>query len=185
MGNLDFLVIFIWPIILVFQIVFIIYWAFRLSGKKKLATISALILSGTILLIILLPWISDWTFSKNDVRELLLSHNLDLKDDFIIIKNESGGFRDFYHSFLLKISDSDYERLSRRIKSSKNYLGLFNDLTQAPTADYKTFDTLDFETKYHFEREYFSRQKKDDGTYHFIFQLSKTDKELNYIGSDE
>ena len=183
--NLDFLVIFIWPIVLASQIVFIIYWAFRLSVKKKLATVSALTLSGAFLLIAMQPWISDWTFSKNDARELLLNHGLHLKDDFTILKNESGGFRDFYHSFTLKISDADYDRITKCIKTSKNFAGLFTDLNQTPTADYKTYDTLDFETKYHFEREYFSRQPKDDGSYHFRFQLSKTDKGLSYIGSDE
>lgn len=115
----------------------------------------------------------------------MLSHGLELKDDFKILENESGGFRDFYHAVTLKISDADYDRITERIKTSKNYAGQFTDLTQTPTADYTTYDTLDFETNYHFEREYFSRQQRNDGTYHFRFQLSKTDKELSYIGSDE
>jgi hypothetical protein len=184
-ANIDFFVVFIWLFVIAFQIIFISYWAFRLRDKPKWGTISVVILTTTFLLIVMQPWISDWTFSKKDARELLLYHGLELKDEIKILENESGGLRDFYHSFTLKISDADYERIVKRIKASKNYVGLFTDLTQTPTADYKTYDTLDYETDYHFNREYFSKQQMDDGTYHFRFQLSKTDKELNYIGSDE
>jgi len=177
--NLDFFVVFIWLIVLATQIIFITYWAFRLWGKPKLGTISVVILSTTLLLIVMQPWISDWTFSKKDARELLLNHGLELKDDFKILENESGGLRDFYHTFALKISDADYEQIIKRIRTSKNFAGLFTDLTQTPTAEHKSYDTLDYETNYQFEREYFSRQPLDDGTYHFRFQLSKTDKVCN------
>ena len=183
--HLDFLIIFIWPIIVVFQIVFIIYWIFRVYGKRRLGTIIALILAVIFILIAMQPWISDWTFNKKDVRKILLFHGFELKDDFKILRNESGGFRDYYETFTIKLSDKDYQQIVSRIKTSKNYKGLFPDLTkQEPMADYKNHDTVDFETNYNFEREYWSKQTRDNGTFHFRFQLSKTE-ELNYIGSDE
>lgn len=185
-SNLDFLVIFIWPIILVFQIVFIVYWLFRVYGKKRSGAISAMILAVIFILIAMQPWISDWTFNKKDVRKILLYHGLELKDDFKILQNESGGFRDYYQTFTIKISDGDYKQIASKIRSSKNYKGLFTDLTkQLPISDYKNHDTIDFETNYNYEREYWSKHAMDNGTYHFKFQLSKTEKRLNYIGSDE
>ena len=185
-GNLEFLIIFIWPIILSIQIIFITYWSFRLYGRKKIGTISAIIIAGIFLLIVMQPWISDWTFSKRDAQEILSHHDFQLNDDFEILRNESGGFSDYYHSFTLKISDSDYQKIANDIRSSKNFSGLRTDLTkQTPSADYKSADGVNFETNYHIEREYFSKQKMNDGTFHFRFQLSKTDKELSYIGSNE
>src|SRR5690242_7815812 len=59
LGNLDFLVIFIFPVIIIFQLIFITYWTLRLFGKRKAGKIIALILTGIFLLILLSPWISD------------------------------------------------------------------------------------------------------------------------------
>jgi len=185
-GNLDFLVIFIWPFIFIIQIIFLIYWTFRLFGRKKAGSIVTLIITVFFLIIAMQPWISDWTFNKRDVKKILAYHGFELKDDFKILRNESGGFRDYYQTFTIKISYADYQQIAEKIKTSKNYLGLFTDSTkQLPMADFRNNDTVDFETNYHFEREYISKQRMDDGTYHFIFQLSKSNKELNYIGSNE
>lgn len=184
--DLDFLVIFIWPIIIIFQIVYIIFWIFKVYGKKRLGTISALVLAGIFILIAMQPWISDWTFNKKDVRKILLYHGFELQDDFNIIQNQCGGFRDYYQTFTIRISDNDYQKIASKIKSSKYYKGLFTDLTKhLPTSDYKNHDTIDFETNFNFERKYWSKQAMDNGTYHFSFKVSKTEKELIYIGSDE
>jgi len=43
---------------------------------------------------------------------------LTLMDDFTILKNESGGMRDYYHEFQLKISDQDVTRLLKNNGSS-------------------------------------------------------------------
>ncbi len=159
-GNIDFLVIFIWPIIIGVQIIFIVFWAFRLFGRKKIGPIIALIITIVFLLIAMEPWITDWTFNKRDLKDILAYHGFELTDDFEIEKNESGGFRDYYQTFTVKISDSDYHQISQKIKTSKNYVGLFSDLTkQLPTADYRKYDTVDFETNYNYEREYWSQKK--------------------------
>ncbi len=186
LGNLDFLVVFIWMAVFLFQIVFIIYWGFRLFGKKKTGTILSLIIAGIFILAIMQPWISDWTFNKNEARKIMNHHNFELEDDFEILRNESGGLRDYYHSFTLKVSNSDYQNIAKEIRSSENYQGLITDLSrQLPIANYKKLDTVNFETNYHIEREYFSEQKMNDGTFHFRFQLSKGKNEFSYIGSDE
>jgi len=184
-GNPEFLIIFIWPIIIMFQIIFISYWTFSAFDKKKTGLVIATILTVGFLLIIMQPWISDWTFRKKDATKILSFHNLELKDDFKILKNEAGGFRDYYETFTLKLSDNDFNRISQIIKTSKYYKGHYIDYSNLPTADYKTTDTIDFETVNHFEREYWTSTKMENGTYHFRFQLDKKSKELSYIGSDE
>jgi len=184
-GNLDFLVIFIFPIIIIFQLIFITYWTLRLFEKRRAGKIIALILTVIVLLIIFSPWISDWTYDKKDVKEVLSFHSIELKDDFKILRNESGGFRDFYETFTIKISAKDFYNISQKIKTSKNYKGLFTDFYNLPSSDYKNYDTLDFETSKTFEREYFSNKKMKNGTFHFRFQLNKQNKELSYTGSDE
>lgn len=98
-GNLDFLVIFIWPLIIMFQIIFISYWTFTAFNKKKTGLVLSTILTIGFLLLIMQPWISDWTFSKKDATKILSFHNIELKDDFKILKNEAGGFR-CSHPFL-------------------------------------------------------------------------------------
>ncbi len=184
-GNLDFLVIFIWPSILAFQIIFLTYWAFRLFGHPKIGTFSVIVLTTSILLIAFQPWISDWTFNEKDAQKMLSWHNIILQDDFEVIENESGGFRDYAHSFTLKISESDFQKIADEIRSSNNFMGLITDLTQLPMADYKSADTINYETENQLKREFYIKQKMEDGTYHFIFSLRKDQKELNYFGINE
>ena len=168
-----------------FQIIFITYWTFRFFGKRTAGKITTILLTSIFIILLLSPWISDWMFSKKDVRKILSFHSIELKDDFKILENEAGGFRDYYETFRLKVSDTDFNNISHMITTSKNYKGLFTDYSKAPSANYKTKDTIDFETENQFEREYWSSKEMENGTFHFRFQLSKKDKELSYIGSDE
>ncbi|HEX8278789.1 MAG TPA: hypothetical protein VF540_08840, partial [Segetibacter sp.] len=162
-GNLDFLAAFILPIIVIFQIIFIAYWTLRFSGRRKAGKITAFLLASIFLLILLSPWISDWTYNKKDVKKVLLFHGIELNDNFKILKNESGGFRDYYETFTLKISDRDFRVISGGIKTSKNFQRFFKDYYKLPTAHYNTYDTVDFETPNQFQREYFSRKKMENG----------------------
>ncbi len=183
--NLDLLLIFIWPIIVIFQIIFISYWTFRAYNRKKTGQVIAVVLTIAFLLLLLQPWISDWTFNKKDVRKILAFHNMELKDDFKIIENEAGGLRDYYETFTLKLSDNDFNRICHSIKTSKNFKGLFTDYFKIPSMDYETPDTVDFETVDYIERKYWTNTKMENGTFNFMFQLDKKSKELSYTGSDE
>lgn len=185
-GNFDFLIIFIWPLIIVFQIVFLTYWTFRNYKRPKTANISVILLTLMFFTIAIYPWIIDWTFSKKDAKEMLSWHKIELKDDFKIVKNESGGFTDYSHSFALKISKSDYNFIADKIRSSNKYLGLITDLSnQLPNADNKSTDTVSYETKSYIESEYYTKDKKEDSTFHFIIKLSKKERELYYFGINE
>lgn len=185
-GDLDFLVIFIWPTILAFQIVFLSYWTFRLFELQKIGAITAVVLATGFLLFAMQPWITDWTFNKKDAKKILSWHGIELKDDFDILENESGGFRDYAHTFNLKISESDYEVIANEIRSSNNFEKLNSALTnQEPMAVYNSTDTINFETEHYVKREYYTKDKMPDGTFHFIYRLSKKERELNYFGINE
>ena len=116
-GDLDFFVIFIFPAIAIFQIVFIIYWILRLFERRRAGKIIALILTSIFLLILLQPLISDWIYNKKDVKKVLSFHGMELKDNFKILQNESGGFRDYYETFTIKMSDNDFYNISKKIKT--------------------------------------------------------------------
>ncbi len=90
--NTGFLEILFQPLILVFQVLFIIYWIFRKYEKAKAGKIIVLILTACFLLLLMQPWIADFTYSKSDVKKVLTFHKIKLKDDFKIVENESGGF---------------------------------------------------------------------------------------------
>jgi hypothetical protein len=146
-GTLDLAVIFIWPLILIFQIIFLTYWIFRVFQRRKTGQLIATVLTVPVLLLVMQPWISDWTFNKRDVRKILASHNLALRDEFKILENESFGFRDYYETFTVKLSDNDFNRIAQTIKTSKNYKGFFTGYSNIPSADHKTFDTIDLKLK--------------------------------------
>ena len=168
-----------------FQIVFIVYWSLKVFNKKKLGKIIAAVLTIAFFLVIMQPWISDWMFDKDDVIKILSFHKFELKDDFKIVENEAGGFRDYYQTFTLKLSNNDFNQISKKIRTSKNYKGYFNNDLNVLFTDHKLNDTIDFETENSYEREYWSSRSMENSTFHFTFQLDKKSKELSYIGSDE
>jgi hypothetical protein len=182
-GN--YFVIFIWPVIVIIQIIFIVYWTFRAFNRKKTGLVVATILTFAFLLLLLQPWISDWTFNKKDVHKILAFHHLELRDDFKILENEAGGFRDYYETFTIQLSDNDYKRLTQTIITSKYFIGLSMDYSN-PSAMYNTNnDTIDSENANYYVREYWTTAKMENGTFHFTIQLDKKSKRLSYIGSDE
>jgi hypothetical protein len=115
LAELEFIVIFIWPFILVFQIIFLTYWTLRIFNRPNIGKYISSFLTLGFILLCMSPWISDWSFGKNDARKLLAKHNIELKDDFKILKNESGGFMDYAHTLKIKISDSDKSRIAKEI----------------------------------------------------------------------
>ncbi len=183
-GQLDFLVIFIWPFLFSFQIIFLSYWIFNFYGKNKIGKIISGILIFLMIMLTLSPWINDWMFNSKDAKRLLAIQNLYLKEDFKIIKNESGGFTDYAHTFKLKISEADKNRITDSIRNTTNFLGLL-DIQSTPMADPNTYEHLNYETENYINWEYYSEETIDDGTYHFHFKLSKDKNEFSYFGINE
>lgn len=173
-------------IILMFQIVFISYWAFISMNMKRTGQVTAVILSVGFISLILSPWISDWMFSNNDVKRILSVHQIVLTDDFSILENEAFGLRDTYQTFSVHLSKQDFNRISHQIKTSKNFKGFFKNNEPVPSASYdQPRDPVDFETDQHITREYWTNDVMEDGTYHFRFQLDKSSDNLDFTGSNE
>ena len=184
-AELEFLIIFIWPFILAFQITFLSYWIFRVFKKSKAGIYISSFLGIGFILLFMSPWISDWIFSKNDTRNLFERHNIELKDDFKILKNSSGGFMDYYHILEIELSNRDYNRLKTEIIESRNYLGNLENDWYSKRPELVKLDTMNYETKYNYIRDFSKKQKFEDGTFHFVFELSKSENKLRYIGSNE
>ena len=174
---------FVWLPIIMFQLVFIIYWTLIKFKQEKAGKITAVLLTSIFVLTLMQPWISDWIFSKNDVREILLENNITLKDDFRILKNETITFDGYYEDFSIKISDADFNRISQQIKTSKQYKGFFDNTVEIPELMYKNHDTLiDYEAENHFGRQYRPNKKMKNGVFGTTFWLDKEDKTLYYSG---
>lgn len=154
--------------VLVFQFIFIIYWILRYYNQKKIAFVFFTFSIISLLFIVFQPWISDFLFDKKDVREILKFHKLELNDDFKIIKNKTEeGLADYYQTFTIKISNQDLDSISKKIK----FLNL------------KKESSLKVDNSRYYE--YYSQNKMENGTYHFVISLNKEKKELSYVGSDE
>lgn len=184
--HLDFLVLFIWPLIIAFQIIFLTYWTFRNSGKQKIGVFLAVALIIMLIITILQPWVVDWTFSEEEAKEMLSWHGIELKDDFKIVENESGGFTDYVQTFTLELSKSDFNRVATDIRTSNNFIGfILESNNEWPSADYSTIDTVDYETTDFLKREYYTNEKKLDGTFHFYIDLIKSKRQLRYFAINE
>ena len=106
---------------IVVGLIYLAYWLPKRLGKRKLGLWLAGILTAGLLTIIIATVFEDQFFFKSDVMERLSEHNIELKEDFKIISNESGGIRDYFHQFRLTISPTDRERLIAKIKSADSW----------------------------------------------------------------
>jgi len=98
-------------LILFFGIPFLIFFILKKLRKPKTGKIIGISVFVVFISTTIYISFEDYFFFKNSARKELKQVNLVLNDDFKIIKNESGGFTDYYHIFELKISDNDLERL--------------------------------------------------------------------------
>lgn len=117
-------------ILITLALIFFAYWIPKKAGKKKLGFWLSGLLTLAIVLFVVANKYEDSFFFKSDVRKTLRAHNMELKDDFSILFNQSGGLKDYSHQFKLTISDSDKKRLVSQILQSENYVN--ND---QPTPD--------------------------------------------------
>jgi len=183
--TLDFLSLFIYFFFISFSIIFLSYWTLRYFKLKKAGIITASILTIGFITLCLSPWISDWTFSESDANKILSEHGIKLENEFELLSNESGGFTDYYHIFEIALSESDYEKVKHLITKDKNYIGELGNNWWEKRPELRNLDTMNYENQYKYIRDYSEHGKMEDGTFHFVFELSKTRKTLRYIGSNE
>jgi|GEM_PF-3249760 len=97
--------------LLYFGIPFLIYLTSKSFGKIKLGKILGV--SAFTLLVLFTTYIvlEDYFFFKFSAQNELSNLDIRLDEEFEIVKNESFGIRDYYHSFELKISKKDVKKL--------------------------------------------------------------------------
>lgn len=148
---------------------------------------------GLIVLFIGLYYIfEDQLFTKNNAKELLEEQEFVLIDDFVLLKNESTyAIGDYYHAFVLKISDRDKEDAISKIKSSTDFR-VINALTdtlqyQRPHNRYYGNKSIkNYETEISYVREYFEPSGREGFAPTFRrISISKTQNELTFEDIDE
>ncbi|ANI90162.1 hypothetical protein A9P82_13230 [Arachidicoccus ginsenosidimutans] len=176
----EFFFIFIWLFIVAVSIVVITYSALLYFKKPNTARIVTVILLLLILLGILSPWISDWTFTGNDARKMLKERGFVLSDKIKILSNESGGLRDYSHTFSISVSDNDYKKIKNLILSQHNYLGKasFEGYPQHSDSAKNDIITYEDENFYNWDEIY------NGYITHYFIQLDKHKNQLSFDEED-
>jgi energy-coupling factor transporter transmembrane protein EcfT len=91
-------------------------------GYRKVGLFLSYFVGLIFLIFFTFIFFEDKFFTKTDAKEILKDEGVILQDEFTITKNESSSaIGDYTHSFDLKISESDKNRLISEIKSSKDF----------------------------------------------------------------
>lgn len=189
-------VLFIGALILAFigipiGIALLLYFVPRKLGYPKTAKYLTIIYGLIVLTIVFLALFEDQLFTKSDAKKLVEEQNIQLRDKFDLINNSSSSaIGDYYHTFTLKISESDKQEAIKTIRNSKDFqpdeklvdsvLYLRNDRYFGPKI------IQNYQTDSSYVREYFqpSGQQGNAPTYRRI-SISKTKSELTFEDIDE
>jgi hypothetical protein len=163
---------------------------------KKLGfpIISKILLITYIFLVILSVFyvvFEDQLFTKSDAKELVEEQQINLTDEFVLLKNESfSGIGEYYHTFSIKISVKDKRNAIFKIKSSKNFNSKKSDIDSLLSFSNKRYfgPTLyrNYETESDYVREYFKPSRKEG--YAPIFRkisIKKIKNELKFEDFDD
>lgn len=186
---MDFIIAAIFVILIFLSIlvgmVYLVYWIPKKMGHPKWGVV----ISRSIALLIILGGLcivfNDKFYSKSDAKTELKSLHIELHNDFEILLNESGGFRDYYHRFKLKISEEDRLRLINEIKSNKKYTNEIKEgyeLYEMAFENRYSGDTLriNYQTKNMYKTElYYPNGLGYKPTYKIV-SLSKVKNELTF-----
>ncbi|MDO9276392.1 MAG: hypothetical protein Q7T92_12690 [Lutibacter sp.] len=153
-------------------------------GKRKIGILISRILAIGIVLMILSIVFEDNLFSKADAKEFLSEQKIELKDNFKILENDSGGFMDYYHKFELEISLEDKNLLIDKITSEQNYVDEVQNSFHLPDkADNRSKGdtiTANYQTDWDYKTEiYYPNGKGYTPTYKII-SISKNENKLTF-----
>jgi len=169
-------------------LIYLAYWLPKRLGKRKLGLWLSGILTIGLLTLIMATVFEDQFFFKSDAKEKLKEHKVGLVDDFKIVSNESGGFKDYLHQFKLTISLADKERLIDQIKSADNYQDEIQDLFDLRSGKiiYSEKDTLftaNYQEESNYIYEYYKPNKQGYTSTWVRISISKTENKLIYVRS--
>lgn len=186
---MDFVVF--WGLIILLSILAIVgfpYLAYRIPkklGYKKLGIWLGTFLALAFLILIAAIIFEDYLFFKSDATKVLNAHQIELKNDFKLILNESSGISDYYHQFILSISSDDKKRLIRQIKDAGNFvrdeIDEFDIRSGKPRYSEKdTTFTANYHNKFYYIYEYYRPNKIGYSPTWEIISISKAENKLMY-----
>jgi hypothetical protein len=144
---------------IIIGIVWLCFWIPKKFGYPKFGKYLSILVGTLIAIFILTQVFEDELFSKNDAKELLEEQNIQLIDEFELTENKSmSGIGDYYHTFTLKITNQDKNKIIREIQKAKNYnSGLINENYFENRDDYYNGPRRikNYETENQFVRELF------------------------------
>lgn len=117
------LIVILLLIVFSFLIGLIIYFVIKKIGYPKIAKYTTLIYVCTILVSTIFFIFEDDFFSGNNGRELINQKGFQLTDKVELVENKtliSPG--EYYHKFILKITNRDRKKAVVKIKKSKNFI---------------------------------------------------------------
>lgn len=165
-------------------VIYLGYWIPKKMGKPKVGVlISATLVIGVILIISSIVF-EDYLFFKSDAKEYLAEQKIELKDNFKILNNESGGILDYYHKFELEISEADKNRLIDKITSEQNYVSVLKYSYCTPDKSINRYegDTIfaNYQTELTYNTEiYYPNGKGYKPTYKIV-SISKKENKLTF-----
>jgi hypothetical protein len=169
-------------VLILIGIIYLGYWIPKKMGKRKIGILISRILAIGIVLMILSFIFEDNLFFKSDAKEFLAKQQIELKDDFKILENKSGGFMDYYHRFKLEISDKDKNRLIDKITSEQNYVDKIQNNFHLPDIAVNRYEgdtiTTNYETDWEYKTEIYYSNGKGYTPTHKIISISKKESKL-------
>jgi hypothetical protein len=140
-------------------ITFLFYYTPKKLGYPKVGIVLASIVGLFFIYVTITDIYADELFSKSDAEQLLIGQDIELNDDFELVQNESmTAIGDYYHTFTLKITKKDKERIIKEIQASKNFH--LNKPLEPHSMDREDYyngskQIKNYETEHQFIREFF------------------------------
>jgi len=170
---------------------FVMYYLPKKLGYPKFAKWLAI---GYVIIVCLIGvWIlfEDQLFTKSEAKKLLKEQNVIINNDFILMKNESmSAIGDYYHTFILEISQADKEQIIQRIKSAKYFKKIGETIVDFQTAStinrYEGVAQIqEYETESAFVTEFFKPNGKGYSPTFRRVTIEKIGKTLQFEDIDD
>ena len=166
-------------------IIYLAYWLPKKFGKRKSGLWLSGILTTALLLLTIATVFKDKFIFKSDVQEILKEHNFELNDEFKIVSNESGGFLDYSHQFVLTISPKDKERIIKQITTAVDYQDkadeMFDLRIDKPRYSEKDISfTANYQDDWNYIYEFYKPNKQGYKPIWDLISISKAENELTY-----
>ena len=169
--------------------IFLCYWIPNKLGYKKTGFIISSILGLLIIYISIYTIFEDELFSNRNAKELLKKQGIILNDNFDILKNESDfAIGDYYHIFILKISNKDKNKIITQIVNSNNYQKIGEKVTEInQEIDENIGFTIiqNYETENEYVRKIYKTFREEISPDYITISLEKKGNNLIFAEIDE